>query len=147
MRHVGTFLRPRGHRGRIWGPREYGVDSRTTFFTILMDFSAHWAPLWEPLEPHWAPLDHFGAPWGAHWLHFLRKSLSKSTSWNMSRFSSTFSSIFEPNLGGPTCNPIEPARSKRMSALFPTSPIFIDILMDLGLQNGTKTITEEHNEG
>jgi hypothetical protein len=34
-----------------------------------------------------------------------------------------------------------------MSALFPTSHIFIAILMDFGLQNSTKTITEEHKKG
>ena len=75
---------------------------------------ASWSPgtpLGTPGDPHWATLGrHFGNL-GRFYGGFM--TVQKRT-----LFLLTILSIFEENLRGPTCDPLEPARSKRMSAVF-----------------------------
>ncbi len=86
-------------------------------------------------------LPHFGAILeliSEHLLLTFGTFFNKKTALESSRISNTFFWILRGIWGGPTCNPIEPARSKHMSALFPTSHIFIDISMGLGSKMAPK---------
>ena len=112
---MGTRMHPKGSQGYPKGP------PKALKWHQHVTLGDPWRALWNrpptrganyPIRvPFWG---QFRSPFGSLWAYFSLKNELR----NRARFPTRFVNIFGAIRGGPTRNPLQPARSKRMSTLF-----------------------------
>lgn len=99
----------------------HGPPKKITRHTLLPTWcpNQHFASI---LECHWNTLGHFGETFGRLFASHFDEIRLKNTCWNQLHFSCTCSSMFEPNLRGPTWSSIRhPHARQRFNAAQPST--------------------------